>query len=565
MAPAAPAAPHVPGYRLTRLLGAGGSSRVWRGRRESDESLVAIKVVDSVADDATIHEWSLLQHVASEHVVTLHEVLDIDTEDGPALALVLDLLAGGSLGTAVAQRGHLSPGECVTVLSPVATALDRLHELGIVHGDVSPGNVLLDSTGRPVLADLGVARLTGVSTGDVHGTDGFVAPEVLLGDEPGRASDIYALGAIAWLCLTGDPPGHVAGRGELADGAPEAPAPLVELVEECLAPDPDDRPDAQDAAVRFFDAAPAQALRLTSPGDVATGLTRRIREAAQEDPTEADLPWQRSTVLEPIGWRERRRHRRDERRDRRARRREAATALTASGRHRAEGRGTGRWFATLVAAAVAGIALAVAGPALSGGADSDEGRRLADQSASRADQAGPTTPSASTTSSSASTAGTSTSSPDETRTTPTSSAGGSQSGSAAELLGSRSAPRTDPVAVVRALGEVRADLLAAGEPDGVPRLDVPGSPAADADREHLTAMQQRGETYRGVELTVRRASTRSSSDGIAVVRATVDEGAYAVRSADGDLEQRPARSGEPVDLVLRWHEGRWRISEVRAT
>ena len=84
-------------------------------------------------------------------------------------------LAGGSLGQVVAQREHLTPGETVTVIAPIARALAGLHDLGVVHGDLSPGNVLLDSTGRPVLADLGFSRLTGEAPGDVHGTDGFFA------------------------------------------------------------------------------------------------------------------------------------------------------------------------------------------------------------------------------------------------------------------------------------------------------------------------------------------------------------------------------------------------------
>ena len=73
----------------------------------------------------------------------------------------------------VRARGHLSPGEVVTVLAPVASALGRLHDLGVVHGDVSPGNVLLDLDGRPVLGDLGLGHVVGEVSPGVWGTDGL--------------------------------------------------------------------------------------------------------------------------------------------------------------------------------------------------------------------------------------------------------------------------------------------------------------------------------------------------------------------------------------------------------
>ena len=98
--------------------------------------------------------------------------------------VVMPHLLGGSLDALVRARGHLPPGEVVTVLAPVASALGRLHDLGVVHGDVSPGNVLLDLDGRPVLGDLGLGHVVGDVSPGVWGTDGYVAPEVLLGERP---------------------------------------------------------------------------------------------------------------------------------------------------------------------------------------------------------------------------------------------------------------------------------------------------------------------------------------------------------------------------------------------
>ena len=75
------------------------------------------------------------------------------------VGLIMDYAAGGSLGQLVAGRGELGPGETVTVLTPIAQALAYLHGQGFTHGDVSPGNVLFTAHGKPLLADLGVARM----------------------------------------------------------------------------------------------------------------------------------------------------------------------------------------------------------------------------------------------------------------------------------------------------------------------------------------------------------------------------------------------------------------------
>ncbi len=131
------------------------------------------------------------------------------------VAVVMPHLLGGAVDALVRHRGHLSPGEVVTVLAPVASALGRLHDLGVVHGDVSPGNVLLDLDGRPVLGDLGLGHVVGDVSPGVWGTDGYVAPEVLLGADPTPASDVYALGRRGLAV----PVGHRARAARAAAGA----------------------------------------------------------------------------------------------------------------------------------------------------------------------------------------------------------------------------------------------------------------------------------------------------------------------------------------------------------
>ena len=156
----------------------------------------------------------------------------------PRVALVLDLLAGGSLAALLARRGRLRPGEVVTAIAPVAAALAHAHANGVVHGDLSPGNIVFTAEGRPVLTDLGVARVLGeTSAGEV--TPAYVDPTVARGGAPGPASDVFGVAAAAFHALTGIAPWNaatpadtlrVAADGllpDLAELAPEAPPELL--------------------------------------------------------------------------------------------------------------------------------------------------------------------------------------------------------------------------------------------------------------------------------------------------------------------------------------------------
>lgn len=142
-------APSVPGYRTRQILGVGSSGEVWSAVEISSGKSVALKLVSVREDDRARvrRECLTARRIDHAHVLRLRSVVEVGPD---VLALVLDYAPGGSLAGLVAARGALEPGEVVTVLTPLATALADLHERGLVHGDVSPGNILFAEDGRPL-------------------------------------------------------------------------------------------------------------------------------------------------------------------------------------------------------------------------------------------------------------------------------------------------------------------------------------------------------------------------------------------------------------------------------
>ena len=180
------------------------------------------------------------------------------SERGPWIAM--ELCPGGSLGRRVAAEGPLEPREAAEIARDLAAALAAVHEAGLLHRDLKPGNVLLDRDGRPRLADFGLARAVGrgeslTATGAVLGSPGYMAPEQVTGEKErlGPATDVYGLGATLYCLLSGAPP--FAGPTALAcleavlrdapsppsARRPGVPPGLDAIVLRCLARSPADR------------------------------------------------------------------------------------------------------------------------------------------------------------------------------------------------------------------------------------------------------------------------------------------------------------------------------------
>jgi hypothetical protein len=281
--------PVVPGYTLEARLGRGGSGEVWRAVPRGGGAPVAIKVLVNGDPERQAREAAFLGELDHPHLVRLLEVVHQPRRGEQArVALVLELLEGGSLASLIARRGRLRPGEVVTAIAPVAAALAHAHANGIVHGDLSPGNIVFTAEGRPVLTDLGVARVLGeTAAGEV--TPAYVDPTVARGGASGPASDVFGVAAAAFHALTGVAPWNaatpddtleVAAAGflpDLAELAPEAPPALLAVVARGLAADPHDRGSAAAFALDLRHTCRPEPVRLPVAGvpDAELGLTGR--------------------------------------------------------------------------------------------------------------------------------------------------------------------------------------------------------------------------------------------------------------------------------------------------
>lgn len=230
-------------WRLIRHLGSGSTAHVWLLHNELRSQYVACKTPKTHLDAAALSQEAQLAGGL------FHENLVARSELSPSLSLAettfWEFLAGGSLSNLVASTGVLSLANTVTVLWPMLQVAQYLHSQQIVHGDISPRNILFDLTGRPVLIDLGAARATAHSS-TLTGTPGFVAPELVHPtgqiEGLGAAADVYSLGAIGWFCLTGMMPGPTHARVPLVTLNPDLGADTIELLEASLSEQPALRP-----------------------------------------------------------------------------------------------------------------------------------------------------------------------------------------------------------------------------------------------------------------------------------------------------------------------------------
>ncbi|SDN02987.1 serine/threonine protein kinase [Streptomyces sp. cf386] len=204
-------------YRLGGVLGRGGMGTVWRAEDETLGRTVAVKELrfPSNIDEEekrrlitrTLREAKAIARIRNNSAVTVFDVVEED--DRPWI--VMELVEGKSLAEVIREDGLLEPKRAAEVGLAILDVLRSAHREGILHRDVKPSNVLLESdTDRVVLTDFGIAQVEGdpsiTSTGMLVGAPSYISPERARGHKPGPAADLWSLGGLLYASVEGAPP-----------------------------------------------------------------------------------------------------------------------------------------------------------------------------------------------------------------------------------------------------------------------------------------------------------------------------------------------------------------------
>ena len=205
----------VEGYDQVELIGRGGFATVWRARQISMDRVVALKVIEHhlTGDDAVrrfaLESSALVELSWNTHIVHVYDA-GMTADGRPYLAM--EHLPAGTLGDRVRAEGALPPDEVRRIGLALTDAVGAAHEAGVLHRDLKPDNVLLGRRDEPKLADFGIARIAGQSVTSsssaraFRGTIVHAAPELLDGEQPSEATDIWSLGSTLYTLCTGHAP-----------------------------------------------------------------------------------------------------------------------------------------------------------------------------------------------------------------------------------------------------------------------------------------------------------------------------------------------------------------------
>jgi eukaryotic-like serine/threonine-protein kinase len=269
-------------YRIERELGAGGMATVYLAHDLRHERDVALKVMlpelaATIGPDRFLREIRTTARLRHPHIVPLFDSGDADGQ----LWYAMPFVEGESLQDRLAREGPLPLNDAMRTAHEVASALGYAHARGVIHRDIKPGNILLES-GHAVVADFGIASALSVAggakltrTGTIVGSPAYMSPEQASGEEIDGRSDLYSLGCVVYEMLTGQPPftaptamvvlaKHMLDPvPPIATARPGLPPQVVEAVERLLAKNPIDRFASAEACISALDI-PAESRHMRS-------------------------------------------------------------------------------------------------------------------------------------------------------------------------------------------------------------------------------------------------------------------------------------------------------------
>ena len=207
-------------YRLFQRIGKGTFGAVYRARRPHLEGSYAVKIIDLDGSrfggndgpslrNRVEREVRILSSISSPHIVSFHDFIDLH---GGSVGVVMDYVDGRTLGQLLAEEGDLKVDRAVQFAIEIASGLGEAHRRGVVHRDLKPDNVMIQSLGRRgefvKLIDFGVARVQDEVSRTVGfvGTPRYTSPEQARGNNVDNTSDVYNLGILLFHMVTGDPP-----------------------------------------------------------------------------------------------------------------------------------------------------------------------------------------------------------------------------------------------------------------------------------------------------------------------------------------------------------------------
>src|SRR6266545_4739816 len=294
-------------YEVRRLVGQGGFAEVYEVWDKELERRLAVKVLrpDVAWTAGTVERFQRETRAAAklEHpnILPIHFV-----GEGEGLAYyAMPFVEGMSLGELLKRSGALPADRALAIIIPILDALDHAHRAGLLHRDVKPDNIMLDSArGRPLLVDFGIARRLDAAagagltqTGLVIGTPHYMSPEQALGDPNlGPGSDLYSLGAVLFQMVTGSPPfdgessqqivgKHIAEPPPAAiDVNPKVPREVSDVILRCLAKQPADRFHSAGEVIRALES-DKQPGTMRSRASAAQAATELLVSGARTAPT----------------------------------------------------------------------------------------------------------------------------------------------------------------------------------------------------------------------------------------------------------------------------------------